>query len=110
MLRWTRGFFGGEVVSRTTLKQMITPVPPSTEYGFGLDISFAWAGFFGEKTISHSGGNAGVYTLWFHFPESKRTIFVALNRLDLSDTPVVNSGEVMLKILSGVRDIVWNKK
>ena len=109
MLRWTRGFFGGEVVSMETLEQMITPVPPSTDYGFGLDVSAGWAGFFGEKAISHSGANAGVYTLWFYFPESNRTIFVALNRMDFSDPPVVDSGEVMMKILSGIRDILWNQ-
>lgn len=110
MLRWTRGLFGGEVVSRATLEQMMTPVPPSTEYGFGLDVSAGWANFFGEKAISHSGANAGVYTLWFHFPESNRTLFVALNRMDFSDPPVVDSGAVMIKILSGVRDILWKKK
>jgi hypothetical protein len=88
---------------------MITPVPPSTGYGFGLDVSAGWTGFFGEKTISHSGANAGVYTLWFYFPESNRTIFVALNRMDFSE-PVVNLREVMLIILTGIRDIVWNKK
>ncbi|MCP4578977.1 MAG: serine hydrolase [Deltaproteobacteria bacterium] len=109
MLRWTRGFFGGEVVSRATLNQMMTAILPSTDYGFGLDVSAGWAGFFGEKTISHSGANAGVYTLWFYFPESNRTIFVALNRMDFSDPPVVDSGEIMMKILSGVRDICWNQ-
>jgi len=63
----------------------------------------------GEKAIIHSRANAGVYALWFYFPESNRTIFVALNRMDFSDPPVVDSGEVMMKILSGVRDILWNQ-
>ena len=110
MLRWTRAFFGGKVVSSATLEQMVTPIPPAAEYGYGLEVSSAWANFFGEKAVSHSGANAGVYTLWFHFPESNRTLFVALNRLDLSDTPMVDSGEVMKKIFSGVRDILWKKK
>jgi carboxyl-terminal processing protease len=110
MLRWTRGLFGGEVVSKATLEQMMTPVPPATGYGFGLDVSAGWAGFFGEKAISHSGANAGVYALWFYFPESNRTIFVALNRMDFSDPPMVDSGAVMLNILSGVRNILWNQQ
>jgi len=107
MLLWTRAFFGGKVVSMTTLEQMETPIPPATEYGFGLEISEAWHAVFGERVIGHSGANAGVYALWLYFPESRRTIFVALNRLDFSEPPLVDSGAVMLSIIDGVRDIVW---
>lgn len=107
MLLWTRAFFGGRVVSMTTLEQMVTPILPAKEYGFGLEIRETWSVLFGEKVIGHGGANAGVYTLWLYFPESRRTIFVALNRLDFSKPPLVDSGAVMLSIISGVRDILW---
>ncbi len=110
MLRWTRGLFGGAVVSHGTLEQMRTPVPPATEYGLGLSLSPNLGDFFGEKVIGHNGANSGVYALWCYFPESKRTLFVALNRLDTTGTPKFHAEEVMLRILSGVREIIWHAK
>jgi len=95
------------VVSMATLEQMETPIPPAMEYGFGLEISETWRAVFGERVIGHSGANAGVYALWLYFPESRHTIFVALNRLDFSEPPLVDSGAIMLSIIYGVRDILW---
>jgi len=107
MLCWTQALLGGEVVSTTTLKQMTTPVPPAVEYGFWLEISDRFKAFFGEKVIGHNGANPGFYAEWLYFPEPNRAIFVALNRLDITEAPVaVDAGAVIMSILAGVRDIL----
>ncbi len=107
MLIWTRAFFGGEVVSTATLEQMITPVPPAAEhgYGFGLAITDSEP-LFGERLVHHSGANPGVHAQWLYYPESNRTIFVALNRQDTSEPPQVDVGAVMSSILTDVCDIL----
>jgi carboxyl-terminal processing protease len=106
MLRWTGALFSGKVVNKTTLDQMLTPVAPATNYGSGLMISPSSPQFFGEKTISHSGANPGVQTMWLHFPDSDRTLFVALNRFD-EGMAKVDSNAVMTSIINSVRDILW---
>ena len=108
MLTWTRALFGGRVVNEATLKQMTTPIRPSTQYGYGLGV-IGKDPFWGERLITHSGANPGVNTVWLHYPDSGRTIFVALNRQDYpnpSDPPPVDTDAVMTSILSGVRDIL----
>lgn len=108
MLIWTQSLFGGQLISMATLSQMITPIHPSTQYGYGLGI-IENDPYFGERLITHSGAIPGVNTVWLRYPDSGHTIFIALNRQDYpnpSDPPPVDADAVMNSILSGVRDIL----
>ena len=106
MLKWSKGFFGGQVVSTETLEKMTTPFTPATEYGLGLELKQGVRNFFGEKGISHSGAFEGIYAVWYYFPESGKTIFVALNQLELSQNSFVDTTGIMMSILSGAKDLL----
>jgi len=111
MLVWTRALFGGDVVGAGTLEQMTTPVFPSTLYGFGV-FAVDKDPFLGERLITHSGSFPGVNAQWHHYPDSGRTIFVALNRQDFCfmELPPVNVDAVMNAILTDVHDILNGTK
>lgn len=105
MLKWTRALFGGQVVNDETLQNMLTPLPPSTHYGYGIIITDQPGAF------SHDGSNPGTATQWIYIPASKHTIFIALNRLDTtlddeSPADVVDAEAVRDEILMGLLDIL----
>lgn len=89
MLAWTRGLFGGQVVSPASLNKMLTDsieLIPGLFYGYGCNI---WTKdpLYHEKQISHRGENPGACADWQYYPESQRTIFLALNRADVAIPP-----------------------
>jgi len=106
MLTWARALFGGKVVNAQSLSQMTTPKAPST-FGFGLEV-FDSDPWFGEKMYGHGGENPGVLTRWLYYPDSGRTIFIALNRFDKFTPPQMDASLVADAILSGVSSILVN--
>jgi hypothetical protein len=106
MLTWARALFGGKVVNAQSLTQMTTPQAPST-FGFGLEV-FDSDPWFGEKMYGHGGENPGVLTRWLYYPNSGRTIFIALNRFDKLYPPQMDASLVADAILSGVSSILLN--
>ncbi|MHB8069313.1 MAG: serine hydrolase domain-containing protein [Desulfobaccales bacterium] len=86
MLTFTQALFGGELVSRDSLGQMTTPQALNTAhgqltFGYGLEVvnSDPW---FGEKVYRSDGETLGAFTRWLYYPDSGRTIFIAMNRCD----------------------------
>jgi len=106
ILTWTHALFNEQILSDETLQIMLTPIPPSTHYGYGIIISDS------PRAFSHDGSNPGTATQWLYLPDSKITIFIALNRLDTwldDDEPVeevIDSEEVRDQILIGLMDIL----
>jgi CubicO group peptidase (beta-lactamase class C family) len=72
LLRWTRGLFGGRLLSAASLGKMTTP--GMGNYGFGVNVGTA-----GRRSISHGGGIEGFNTQLTYFPESGITVAVLAN-------------------------------
>lgn len=107
MLTWTNALFGGRVVNGQSLQQMLTPQSPATSYGYGIEVvnSDPW---FGEKMYDHGGQSLGCLARWLYYPNSGRTIFLALNRADQSDPPQVDAVTQADTIISNLRNILVN--
>lgn len=71
--RWTRGLFGGKLLSAASLEAMTTPV--KSNYAFGLMVNTT----SGRKVISHGGGIEGFNAMLTFYPESKITVVVLAN-------------------------------
>jgi CubicO group peptidase (beta-lactamase class C family) len=71
--RWTRGLFGGRLLSAASLEKMTTPF--MSDYAFGLVVTNAG----GRKAISHNGGIEGFNTQLTYYPDSKITVAVLAN-------------------------------
>jgi len=106
MLTWTKALFGGQLVNAQSLTRMTTPQDPSS-FGFGLEVSDSdpW---FGEKMYGHGGETPGVLARWLYYPDSGRTIFIALNRFDSYAPSQMDVSPVADSILSGVSSILLN--
>ncbi len=81
MLLWARALFGGRVLSTASLEAMLTPVAPSTTYGFGLGLEQTADG---RTFIYHSGLIPGYSAIIAHYRQSDLTIFIVTNREDIS--------------------------
>ena len=108
MLTWTRAFIGGKVVNAKSLTQMTTPQDPAKTYGFGLEL-FDSDPWFKEKMYGHGGENPGVLARWLYYPNSGRTIFIALNRFDNLYPPQMDASAVADAILMEVKNILSDK-
>jgi CubicO group peptidase (beta-lactamase class C family) len=73
MLRWTRGLFGGNLLTSASVTKMTTPF--KNNYAFGLVSSQR----NGRMEISHSGGIEGFNTKLIYYPADKTTIVVLAN-------------------------------
>ncbi len=74
LLRWTRGLFGGELLSEESLEKMTTPY--LNDYAFGLTVT---ADSGGRKRVQHAGGIEGFNTVLSYYPESGITVAVLAN-------------------------------
>jgi D-alanyl-D-alanine carboxypeptidase len=81
MLLWADALFGGRVLSASSLNAMLTPMPPSTEYGLGFELTEMSDG---RTFVYHSGLIPGYYSLIAHHRESDLTILILTNREDIS--------------------------
>lgn len=77
MLLFVRSLFSGKLVSQDSLKKMLTPVPPSKTYGFGIGIIPESANY--ELAYSHGGYNPGTGTGWYYFPKTDCILFYGVN-------------------------------
>lgn len=73
LLKWTRGVFGGKLVSVASLEKMTTPF--KNDYAFGLVVNNAGD----RKTIMHGGSIEGFNTELRYYPDSKITVVVLAN-------------------------------
>lgn len=110
MLTWTTALFGDKVVNSQSLQQMTTPQAPATSYGFGLQVMDAdpW---FSEKMYVNGSAEFGVLTRWLYYPNSGRTIFLALNRADnaaTTDPAYIDAVQLADSMLSGASTILIN--
>lgn len=107
VLTWSKALFSGRVVNEETLRQMTTPIAPSTTYGFGLASTFN--SIFGENMIGHNGANTGTHAVWFYLPDSNRTIFAEMNRLDVpsdSGQSPVNATKIMGEFMKELKVVL----
>ncbi|WP_236613951.1 serine hydrolase domain-containing protein [Nafulsella turpanensis] len=82
LVRWTHLLHSGEVVSKESLQQMISPTelpsgPPRT-YGFALDL----AKLGNYKKVVHVGDIDGYNASLAHYPEEELTVVVLTNSDD----------------------------
>lgn len=109
MLTFTRALFGGIVVSRESLNNMLTLTAPASYYGLGLVAAPRHPGLK-EASIGHDGCNPGVRTEWHYLPKSERIVFIAFNRADVmvgqSDPKSVDFEAVMKSLIKGVGNIL----
>lgn len=121
MLTFTQALFGGQVVNRQSLQEMTTPQPLTSAqgaltFGYGLEVvnQDPW---YGEKMYKSDGETPGAFARWLYFPDSRRTIFIALNRCDkrfnteppLAPPPAASQVDASAKadeILAGVKTIL----
>jgi CubicO group peptidase (beta-lactamase class C family) len=121
MLTFTQALFGGQVVNRQSLQEMTTPQPLTSAqgaltFGYGLEVvnQDPW---YGEKMYKSDGETPGAFARWLYFPDSRRTIFIALNRCDkrfnteppLAPPPAAPQVDASAKadeILAGVKTIL----
>lgn len=106
MLTWIKALFGDKkVVTSDSLTKMTTPQAPATTYGYGLEVVAAdpW---FGEKMYDNGSGNLGFYSRMIYYPDSGRTIFIALNRADMSDPPEVDAAQAADDLITGVTNLL----
>ncbi len=103
ILTWTAALFGGQVLNRQSLIQMTIPLGLTGSqgplpFGFGLEVvnPDPW---FGERAFLSRGQSFGVLTRWLYYPDSQRTVFLALNRLDQSDPPQVDAVQAVDDLL-----------
>jgi CubicO group peptidase (beta-lactamase class C family) len=73
LLRWTRGVFGGKLLSPASLQKMTTPFKDGYAFGVGVTTEK------GHKLISHSGGIQGFNANLTYFPDEQITIVVLSN-------------------------------
>ena len=79
LLRWGRALFGGRVLSPDSLQQMVTPVAPSTDYGFGL---LRFTSPSGRELIGHNGTVVGYHDWLAYEPATDTLVCVMGNRID----------------------------
>ncbi len=73
LLRWTRGLFGGRLLSAESLAKMTTPF----KEGYGLGVFVRELG--GRTMIDHAGGIEGFSARLTYFPESRITVIALAN-------------------------------
>jgi D-alanyl-D-alanine carboxypeptidase len=89
LVKWNTALFGGKVVSKESLEQMILPTilpgGASTGYGFGLNLGDLNA----HRAIMHSGGMPGYSALLAYFPDDN--LYIAVNSNVFSDSKPASS-------------------
>jgi CubicO group peptidase (beta-lactamase class C family) len=82
LAKWSKALFGGELLSKVSLKKMTTDFELNngehTGYGFGLGVGER----FGEREISHNGGIHGFSTSGIWLPKQKIYAAVLSNNAD----------------------------
>jgi CubicO group peptidase (beta-lactamase class C family) len=73
LLRWTRGLFGGRLLSAASLEKMIAP--HQNNYALGVVVNTV----DGRLSVMHDGGIEGFNTLLVYYPESEVTVAVLGN-------------------------------
>ncbi len=99
VLDWTTALFGGEVLPNASLQEMLTPIAPATDYGFGIAVMET--DFLGERSYWHDGGFPGYYSQLLHMPESRITVFTATNRYPDSEEALSNVSNAVVAELLG---------
>ena len=87
--RWTRGLFGGKLLSRASLRKMTAPVTatpqgPGYEGGYGYGV-IARTSADGRREFYHGGSVPGFSSVLSYYPESQVTIVVLNNLRGQSD-------------------------
>lgn len=73
LFRWTRGLFGGRVISPASLKEMTTPFMAG--YGFGVIVRTDCGG----TVVEHSGAIQGFNAMLSYYPDDELTVAVLAN-------------------------------
>lgn len=99
---WLDALMGGEVLTPDSLREMLTPVAPATDYGYGIQV--IESDFLGERAYLHTGGFPGYHTVVLHTVETGNTLFVGANRYPGSEETVADATNRIAALLVG-RDI-----
>ena len=80
---WSRALYGGEVLSRASIREMTTFLPEGT-YGLGTDV----ATFAGRRAFGHRGGLRGYESSMWYFPREGISIALLSNQGNwITDAP-----------------------
>ena len=84
LARWAAALYGGEVLSRASLAEMMAFQPP-LGYGLGSRVSI----FDGHRAVGHGGSLRGFESVMWYFPQDGVSIVLTSNRgLWLLDPPM----------------------
>jgi CubicO group peptidase (beta-lactamase class C family) len=92
LLKWSRAFFAGEIVSPATVNEMVTPT--AGDYGFGWQTQV----HFGRVMHNHTGGITGFASHLAYYPADDLTIILLSN---VEDDPVKNTALDLASIVLG---------
>jgi CubicO group peptidase (beta-lactamase class C family) len=93
LLKWSRAFFTGEIVSPVTVTEMLTPT--AGDYGFGWQTQV----HFGRVMHNHTGGITGFASHLAYYPADDLTIILLSN---VEDDPVKNTALGLASIVFGL--------
>lgn len=76
LIHWCDALYRGQVLSPSSLNQMVTVEPPSTFYGLGTVV----VPVLGRQVWGHDGSYFGFLTIMLYSPQDKVSVVVCLNQ------------------------------
>ncbi len=90
---WARALYGGDVLTRESLREMTTFLPQGT-YGLGTDV----ASFGGKRAVGHRGGLRGYESSMWYFPREDVSIVLLSNQGNwFTDVPFDRIAEAVFR-------------
>jgi D-alanyl-D-alanine carboxypeptidase len=102
MLIWSRSFFGGKVLSPTSMNAMLT------DYGFNYGLGWRFAPKFGRQLIWHTGNGGGFASIFDRFPDDDITVVLMTNNVSptASTATLLIEGQVTTFPANAARKVV----
>lgn len=89
LTRWDDAFFGGQIVSASTLARLTTPRPLTQEPGNRLAAPWTNTTIDGHRVIWQGGGIPGSHARNAYFPEQHLSVVILGNAQSLDETAIV---------------------
>jgi D-alanyl-D-alanine carboxypeptidase len=112
MVEFGRALFAGDIVSPPMLDLMTSKHAHAVAtqwYGYGLFIN-PMLEDYGGQIFWHGGDGAGTTTILAYVPGLDATVFIGINRMDLSDPPPVNAYDAKMALFKRFGRILTGKE